>query len=203
MIKLLYWTCTYGALAIYKTLFKFKVIGKENVDKNKQYVVCANHSNWQDPVVMASVLPFVIRFMAKKELFKAWIVSKFLTGVGVFPVDRDSNDLKAIKKALSLLKNGENLGLFPEGTRNKSNKPLPVKSGVVLMALKTQTPILPITIDSSFKLFSPLTVTIHPSVDLSSHYQDKVDSEKLEQLATDIMSQIYGSKKYFDSELDK
>lgn len=194
MIKSLYWTCSIGAKWIYKLIYKFETVGLHNLNSSEKYVVCGNHSNWQDPIIMASVLPFEIRFMGKKELFKVWIVSKFLHAVGVFPVDRDSNDLKAIKKALSILKSGENLGLFPEGTRNKTSMPLPVKSGVVLMALKTKTKILPITIDGNFKFRKPLKVIVHNPIDLSDYYDEKVDANKLQTLANEVMDTIYASK---------
>lgn len=194
---LLYKICKYGALGYYKIFHKLEVTGLDELDLSSNYIVCGNHINLQDPIVLGALLPFEARFMAKKELFKYRIVGAFLTKIGVFPVDRDANDLKAIKQALTILKGKQNLGIFPEGTRNKGHEPLPVKAGVSMLAIKTKTPVLAITLDSTYKLFSPIRVVIHPPVYFDNYYDVKLDSNELEQLSQDIMNDIYAEMKYY------
>ncbi|GAU76992.1 lysophospholipid acyltransferase family protein [Fusibacter sp. 3D3] len=188
-----YAICSKGALLYYKIFYKLELIGKENIDGQQNYVICGNHSSLHDPFLLGGVLPLQARFMSKKENFKYKIVSWVLDKVGVFPVDRDGNDIKAIKIALTVLKQNDNLALFPEGTRNKGTEPLPVKAGVAMLAIRTKTPILPITIDSTFKLFSRIRVTFHKPVVLEAYYDQKVDSETLERLSQNIISNIYKS----------
>lgn len=193
----LYKACKFGALSYYKLFYKFEIEGLDSLDLSRNYIVVANHLNWQDPLVLGGVLPFETRFMAKKELFKYKIVAAFLTKIGVFPVDRDANDLKAIKMALGILKNEQSLGLFPEGTRNKGFEPLAVKSGTAMLAIKTKTMILPISLDSYYKIGKPLRVLFHDPVSLSDYYDQKLESETYEALSQKIMDDIYGALKYY------
>ncbi len=181
----------------FKIFYKFEIIGLENIADDENYVVCGNHIHIADPFVMCCVLPFQAHFMAKEESFKNPIVAWFLRTVGVFPVNRDANDLKAMKTALSILKQNKSLGLFPEGTRNKGYDPLPVKSGVSLFAIRTKTPILPITIDTTYKLFSPLRVVIHKPVAFTEYYGEKPSSDVLQELSTGVIKDIYASLQYY------
>ncbi|MBF4693657.1 lysophospholipid acyltransferase family protein [Fusibacter ferrireducens] len=188
-----YAICSKASFLYYKIFFKLELIGRENIDRNQNYIICGNHSSLHDPFLLGGVLPLQAHFMSKKENFKYKIVGWVLKKVWVFPVDRDGNDIKAIKTALTILNKKDNLALFPEGTRNKGVEPLPVKSGVALFAVRTKTPILPVTIDSNFKLFSRVRVIFHEPVVLEAYYNQKVASETLERLSQEIMDGIYKS----------
>ncbi len=188
----LYAVCSKMAYLYYKTFFKLEIIGIENVDSTQNYVICGNHLSNHDPFILGGVMPLQARFMSKKENFKYRIIGWFLDKVGVFPVDRDANDIKAIKTALTVLKGKDNLALFPEGHRNKGFEPLPVKGGLAMLAIRTKTPILPITIDSKFKLFSKIRVVYHKPVELSDYYEQKPDTDTLEKLSQKIIDGIYG-----------
>lgn len=196
-MNLLYRICKYGAYVYYRLFFKLQVEGLDQLDRSKNYVVCANHLNLQDPMVLGAILPFKTRFMGKKELFKNPIVGGFLKRIGVFPVDRDNNDLKAIKVALSILKDNQNLGLFPEGTRNNGFEPLKVKAGTAMLAIKTKTPVLPITIDSFYKWGKPIRVVFHAPIAFEAYYDQKLESDIYEGLSQEIMALIYADLKYY------
>lgn len=191
----LYRFCRRGAMIYYHLFYKMEIEGRESIDFSQNYLICANHINWQDPVVLSGALPVGSKFMAKKELFKYRIVAAFLKKIGAFPVDRSANDLKAIKLSLTYLKNHENLLIFPEGTRNKGVIPLEVKPGTVMLAYKTNTPILPITIDTNYKIGKHLRVVFHAPV-VVENKEDLPDSVVYEQVSTEIMKQIYAQMKY-------
>ncbi len=84
--------------------FQVEVRGIENWNTGEAKVVCSNHISQHDPVVIGSYIPEMIRFMAKHTLFKHWYADKFLRYAGGFPVNRDVNDLGAVKTALKALK---------------------------------------------------------------------------------------------------
>ena len=126
-----------------KILFPTRIIGKKNKIKKGRVILCCNHQSNLDPPLIA--VSFFRRFyyMAKKSLFKnkflGWLLSKF----GAYPVDRETIDIKAMKKTLDLLKNDKALCLFPQGTRLSDVEVSQLKDGAILFSLKTNSPILP------------------------------------------------------------
>lgn len=116
--------------------------GREHLPASGGLVIAGgNHSTNMDPFIIAQVLPVGrrVQFMAKKELFRGpigWIIS----AGGSFPVDRQRNDLGAIRNALRVLQGGGTLGIFPEGTRGGQE----LQGGTALLALKGKAPIVPV-----------------------------------------------------------
>ncbi len=100
---------------VFKLFFRAKVRGQKNLPEEGGVIIMSNHISLLDPPLIASVLDRPVHFMAKKELFENPILRLILYIADAFPVDRESTDIKAVKKALNILKNGEVLGLFPEG----------------------------------------------------------------------------------------
>ena len=135
--------------------FPFKVHGAENVPTDRPVVLCANHSNAADPFLIAMSLPkdLPLRFMAKKELMETPLLGAFLARLGVFGVDRGHSDLAAVKTAIRTLRDGSNLLVFPEGTRVKYEGEAEPKSGVVMIAVHTGAPLLPVYAGKRRKLF--------------------------------------------------
>ena len=117
-------------------------LGREHLPATGRVVIAGgNHSTNMDPFIIAQVLPQGrrVQFMAKKELFRGpigWIIS----GGGSFPVDRQKNDLGAIRSALRVLQAEGTLGIFPEGTRGGQE----LQGGTALLALKGKAPIVPV-----------------------------------------------------------
>ena len=141
-------------------VFRFKVIGKENIPLDGKLVVCSNHSNNLDPVVISIFFPRRISWMAKKELFDNKFIAFIGKNVGAFPVNRDEVDIGAVKNSLKILKEDRVLGIFPEGTRVKKLDLNNAKSGASLLAIRSKAPVLPIYIEASYKFFSKVKIHI-------------------------------------------
>jgi len=138
-----------GIAKIIVSLRGVKFTGRENLLDNGAVVVIGNHTHWSDPVYVAvAYKKRQISFMGKVELFKNKIVALLLKKLTVISVDRNANDIKALKSSLAVLKNQQVLGIFPEGTRASSadEELLEFKNGSVMLALKSKAPIIPIGI---------------------------------------------------------
>lgn len=183
--------------AYYHIMYRIKVEGLENYPLNTGKILCPNHINLHDPVVIGAFLPDFVHFMAKKETFKYKIFNGFLYYAGGFPVDREGNDVGAIKTALRILKQDKGLLIFAEGTRNKTLVPLTAKPGVAMLAVKSQVPVVPITVDSTYKLFSPIRIVIHPPVSLELLYGTKPSQETLQEETQKIVNQVYDHMVYY------
>ena len=114
-------------------VFRVKCVGQENIQNKGAYIICANHtSNWDAPILVSN-LKRKVYVMAKAELFK----NKFIKWLGdkccVFPVKRGMRDIESIKYSLKLLKDGEILVIFPEGTRKGLEKNGKAQNGVCLL----------------------------------------------------------------------
>ena len=129
-----------------RLFYPLKVIGKKNLPKNQGYIFACNHFSNLDPIIINIQLNKKIRYLAKKELFKNKFMAWIMKQLGSFPVDRDKTEVSTVKFALNTLKNGEVLGVFPEGTRNKSgtNALQEIKSGTIVFAGKADVPIVPV-----------------------------------------------------------
>ena len=149
-------------IPIYKTLFRYKVVGKKNLPKKGAYIVCSNHLSNYDPILVSMTQKRQIYYMAKCELFKNKIASAMITELGAFPVDRGSGDGQAIEKAEEIVRDGRLLGIFIEGTRSKTGEFLRPKSGAAMVAFQTNTPVIPVCItpqDKQIRKFRKVTVS--------------------------------------------
>ncbi len=155
------------AVAVLKPIFCFlyriKTTGKENISDGAA-IVCANHTSWLDAIVLAVGVgpgkPF--RFMAKQEIFSNKIFAWLFHKIGVIPVNRENTDLSTIRTCLKVLKNGEKLMMFPEGTRISEEKAdrENVKVGVGMIATRANAPIIPVYISGDKCLFKKTSVVI-------------------------------------------
>jgi len=127
----------------------YRVQGLENVPSQGPFIVASNHLSFWDPVIVGCALPRPIIYMGKAELFDMPILGRIIKGLHAFPVRRGQSDISAIKKALTVLKNGDILGIFPEGTRSQTGEILEAMTGVVLIMEKSKAPVLPAKIYGS------------------------------------------------------
>lgn len=182
------------AKVILSPFYRIKVYGMENIPSQGRLILCSNHaSNW-DPIFISIVVPRQISWMGKKELFKNKILAAFLSKLTVFPVDRDGSDIGAIKQALRVLKDDRALGLFPEGTRVKSLDLDNAKSGVALLGVKSKAPILPIFIQSNYKIFNEINIYIGETMDLNDMIEGKPSADDYLDLSKKVLSNIYSLK---------
>lgn len=136
-----------------KILFKPKVIGKENIPKEGALIFAGNHKHAVDPTMVMMSTKRVVHFMAKEELFKG-LHGLVFEKMGLIKVRRGKSNPGAVIEAEKLLENGETIGIFPEGTRNKSNQELlKFRKGTVRIAKKTGALIVPFAIKNKYKIF--------------------------------------------------
>lgn len=143
---------------IMRPLFKFyyspKIIGAEKIPKDSAIIIAGNHKHVYDQCLTIMATKRVIHYMAKKEYFDG-MLAPFFRVVGCIPVDRSRKDMSSAKSALRVLKSGSAIGIFPEGTRNKTDAfLLPFKTGTVSMAKKTDAYIVPFGLTGDYKFRS-------------------------------------------------
>ncbi len=145
---------------IYKIVFRPKYYGVDNIPSEGAVILAGNHTNNLDAAMMIGAPKRIVHMMAKKELFSSKISNYFFRSMGCISVNRSIHDENAKSEAIDVLKNNEVLGIFPEGTVNKTlykdNEQLllPFKYGAVSFAKKTNAYIVPFAINGKYKIFS-------------------------------------------------
>ncbi len=156
MTKKLHNTGFIIAKNVLKPIFCFwyrpKTINKEVIPKKGPIIICCNHKHLfdQNLIILSTRRP--IHYMAKIEYWQSWKTRWFFNFSGCIPVNRSIHDENAKDMALEVLRNGGAIGIFPEGTRNKTKEfLLPFKFGAVSMAQKTGATIVPAGIYGDYK----------------------------------------------------
>ena len=179
---------------IFALLCPIRVIGREHVPAGGA-VLCANHNNAIDPILIALALPkdAGIRFMAKMELFRNFLLKWLFLKLGAFPVNRENNDVAAMKIAMRCLQTGEKLLLFPEGTRVKNEGDVAAKGGAVMFATRTGVPMVPIYCGGREKLFRRSTIVFGEPYSPQSAGR-RPTAEENRQFADELLRRIYHLK---------
>ena len=134
---------------IYSKLFyRLEVIGNENELREGGCIVVANHSSFMDPIAVAAALERSVCFMAKSDLERFGFIRWVFKVCNVIPVRRGESDMAALRKSFDIVKEGNVMGIFPQGTRIPCESPdvETALAGVGLIAMKTKAPILPVAI---------------------------------------------------------
>ncbi|MFJ7973928.1 lysophospholipid acyltransferase family protein [Psychrobacillus sp. NPDC096389] len=177
-------TVVYGIL---KPIYRFEVIGADKFPKEGGILLCSNHIDNLDPPVVGINAPRPVNFMAKEELFHLPLLKSILPGVRAFPVKRGMSDRDALRRAIKLLKDGEVVGLFPEGTRSKDGQLGKGFSGAGFFALRGEANVVPCAIVGPYKPFRRLKVVYGDAIDMQPYRERKASAEEVTEV---IMAHI-------------
>ena len=154
-------------------------------------IVCSNHQSNNDVIALGMAL-YKLKpvFMAKKELFENKLLSWLLRKFNPIPVDRKNPGTGPFKKVIQALKENKVFAIFIQGTRKKELLYDDAKNGVALFVVKGESPVIPIHINATFKLFSKIEIYIGEPIHFSEYFGKKVKTDDLEVISGSIMQAI-------------
>ena len=135
-----------GYMVRFKLVYRLEVQGKENIPKDNNYIVAANHLSTLDPPLVCAVMNRPVAYMSKKELFENPFLCWWLNWLGAFAVDREKLGVSTIKTVKSLKETNWILGIFPQGRRELDGEITGVTKGFATLAKSTKCNILPVGI---------------------------------------------------------
>lgn len=192
--KILYYIYKYILSIPFLIYYRPKFVNKHYIPKKGPIIICGNHKHLYDQCLPIIATNRMLHYMAKKEYFDNKKVAWFFKSSGCISVDRQNKEEahKAMEEAIRLLKENEAIGIFPEGTRNKTNDLLlPFKMGAVKMAKETNATIVPFAITGEYKfLRNKLTITFLKPFKVKD--MDLVEAN--EKLRNIILKQIKNTK---------
>ena len=169
-----------------RVFYRPKVIGIEKIPKTGRIILAGNHTNNLDSVMVSAINKRVVHFLAKDSLLKG-LKGLIFRHMAIIPVNRLVHDKDALAKAIETLNEEKVIGIFPEGTVNKTKDLiLPFKIGAVKMASVTDTKIIPFVISGKYKLFNnKLCIEFLDSITISKNKDLTNDNEKLMQIISE------------------
>jgi 1-acyl-sn-glycerol-3-phosphate acyltransferase len=170
-------------------IYRFEITGRENIPKEGAFLLCSNHIHAFDPIALAIFIKREPRFMAKKELFKSRFLNWFFRNFGAYPVDRNvAADMQAYRTTMNLLKEGNGITIFSQGTRMKDFDN--AKGGVAVFALKSGAPIVPAGIRASYKIFTRVRVHFGEPILMDEYKGEKVKTELVEKVMEKVIERV-------------
>ena len=195
------------ARVILTPAFRLKTHGvKEIISLDEGLILAGNHRSYLDPLfAMMAFRPRTVRFIGKEEFFKIKVIRRAAAWAGVYPVKRDTADLKAVKRSVAMLKRGEFIGIFPEGTRGRGEDIVEgereVREGVALIASLAKARVVPFRLWNTEKISPEGSKRWHfPTVKLAAGEPMSLDDpvyaglekeEKLRRFTQDLMAAVY------------
>ena len=161
---------TIGALV--KLVTPLRVYGKDRIPAEGPIVLCFNHFSWLDPWAFGSVIPRTVYYVAKQEAHPNALVGPFIRIFGTSSIRRGESDREAIRIMRDVVRRGDALGMFPEGTRQE-REPGPLLPGAPMIAVQEGVRIVPGAIHGSqdWRLgnFHPVSLAFGEPLDVSGH----------------------------------
>jgi 1-acyl-sn-glycerol-3-phosphate acyltransferase len=168
---------------ILKAIWRPRVLGLQNVPKDGGVILASNHLSFVDSVVIPSVAPRKVVFLAKSDYFngrgfKGTAQRLWFEGLGMLPVDRDNTQqaIDSLDTALEVLGRGEAFGIYPEGTRSRDGRLYRGRTGVAHLALTAGVPVVPVglvgteriqPVGSSYPKIAKVTVKFGKALDFT------------------------------------
>ena len=201
IVPFFYWTGWLIVRLLFTVYAKVEVVGAGNVPRRGGLIIVSNHLNNADPGVVGAFLRRRVVFMAKDEMFQWPVLGGYVRLIGAFPVRRFEADLKALRRAVHVIRRGQALVMFPEGTRSKTGSMGEGHPGTAIVALRSGAPIVPVAITGSevvrlpsafFRPFrrAPIRLVVGQPFFLPAVSRPR--AEDMEQSTDIIMSRIAG-----------
>lgn len=155
---MLYRCCWFIARFFFRTCFRWEVIGAKRIPEKGPVMICSNHLSYIDPPLIGASVRRKVHFMAKEELFRIPVLSLMIRYFGAYPVKRGSTSRQPIRKSLDILREGNMIGVFPEGTRSKDGRLGKAYPGAAVIALHSDAAVVPVAIIGPYRPFRKLKV---------------------------------------------
>lgn len=180
------------ANALFHTILPIRYHHTERMQGEGAFILIANHQSWIDPLVMAAPIKRQITFLGKKELGKVAFVRRIINSMHAILVDRHNTDMEAMRACMKTLREGNILGIFPEGTRYNKGLMDELETGAAMLALRSGVPVIPVYIPRKLRLFRPVDCYVGEPIPYGDLREQGINAESCTQLLTRITA-VYAS----------
>ena len=146
-----------------RSLFNYRVIGRERLDMDGGALAVCNHASFLDPPFAGIAFEDDIYYLARKSLMSNRVVAAVYRAWNTIPVDQDRPDMSSVKSVIRLLKDGKKVLVFPEGSRTEDGELLPGEPGCGLIVAKSGVPVIPMRLFGTREAWPRGSKTIQPA----------------------------------------
>jgi 1-acyl-sn-glycerol-3-phosphate acyltransferase len=182
-----------------RMIFSMRVIHPERMVESGPLLIAVNHSSFFDPPLAGICSRRGVYYLARKTLLKWPFFGPLFPAMNVIPVERDGNDMSALREVIKKVKEGNAVLLFPEGTRSVDGHLQPARAGIGLVIAKTGAPVLPMRIFGAYEAFpknahrfqlSQITVVIGEPIRFTAKEISNTSRETYQLLSNRVMEAI-------------
>ena len=182
-----------------RMIFSMRVIHPERMVESGPLLIAVNHSSFFDPPLAGICSRRGVYYLARKTLLKWPFFGPLFPAMNVIPVERDGNDMSALREVIKKVKDGNAVLLFPEGTRSLDGHLQPARAGIGLVIAKTGAPVLPMRIFGAYEAFpknahrfqlSQITVVIGEPTHFTAEEISNTSRETYQLLSNRVMEAI-------------
>jgi 1-acyl-sn-glycerol-3-phosphate acyltransferase len=186
-----------------RMIFSMRVIHPERMVESGPLLIAVNHSSFFDPPLAGICSRRGVYYLARKTLLKWPFFGPLFPAMNVIPVERDGNDMSALREVIKKVKEGNAVLLFPEGTRSLDGDLQPARAGIGLVIAKTGAPVLPMRIFGAYEAFpknarrfqlSQISVVIGEPIHFSAEEISNSSRETYQLLSNRVMDAIAALK---------
>ncbi len=194
-----YWFFANLTRLLARIFFGYRILHRERLPETGGLILAANHQSYFDPPLVGICSHRAVHYLARKNLLEMPLLGPLLPDMNVIPVDRDGNDMSALKTVIKKIKSGEGVVLFPEGTRSIDGQLQPAQPGIGLVIAKTLAPVVPMRIFGSFEAFPrgsktprlhPIRVVVGEPIHFTAEDVANADRETYQRLSQRVMDAI-------------
>lgn len=180
-------------------LFSLRVVHPERMIESGPLVLAVNHSSYFDPPLAGICSHRGVYYLARKTLLQWPFFGPLFPRMNVIPVERDGNDMSALREVIKKIREGNGVVLFPEGTRSRNGNLQPARAGIGLIIAKTRAPVVPMRIFGAYDAFPkgakglhlvPITIVIGRPLHFSQADIEPATRETYQRLSDRVMEAI-------------
>jgi 1-acyl-sn-glycerol-3-phosphate acyltransferase len=184
---------------IARMFFSLRIVHPERMIESGPLIIAVNHSSFFDPPLAGICSRRAVYYLARKTLLQWPVFGSLFPSMNVIPVERDGNDMSALREVIKKIKSGNGVVLFPEGTRSQDGNLQRARAGIGLVIAKTGAPVLPMRIFGAYEAFpkkatrphfTPITVVIGNPIYFSEQDLASPSRETYQLLSNRVMEAI-------------